>query len=64
MKSLELQNTILRLHEQGLSTRQISHQLVGKVGKVSKATVNRWVTMYRESGKINLKNPSGPKRTV
>ena len=61
MKSLELQNTVLRFHEQGLSTRQISNQLVDQV---SKTTVNRWVKMYRESGKISFKTPSGRKRTI
>ena len=61
MKSLELQNIVLRLHDQGLSTRQISNQLVDQV---SKTTVNRWVKMYRESGKISLKTPSGRKRTI
>ena len=61
MKSLELQNIVLRLHDQGLSTRQISNQLVDQV---SKTTVNRWVKMYRESGKISFKTPSGRKRTI
>ena len=61
MKSLELQNIVLRLYDQGLSTRQISNQLVDQV---SKTTVNRWVKMYRESGKISLKTSSGRKRTI
>ena len=61
MKSLELQNIVLRLHDQGLSTRQISNQLVDQV---SKTTVNRWVKMYRESGKISFKTPLGRKRTI
>ena len=37
MKSLDLQNVVLQLHEQGLSGRKISDQLVGQV---SKAKVN------------------------
>ena len=61
MKSQELQNIVLRLHEQVLSTRQISDQLVGQV---SKTTVNRWVTMYRESEKISFKSLSSPKRAI
>jgi hypothetical protein len=61
MKSLDLQNVVLRLHEQGLSSREISNQLVGQVGKT---TINRWLKMYNDSGKITLKSPPGPKRTI
>ncbi|CAF1182010.1 unnamed protein product [Didymodactylos carnosus] len=45
MKSDGLQKVILRLYEQGLSSRQISNQLVGQV---SKTTINDWVKMCRE----------------
>ena len=61
MKNLDLQNVVLQLHEQGLSGRKISDQLVGQV---SKATVNRWIKIFQESGKITLKSPPGPKRTT
>ena len=60
MKSNDLQNMVLRSHEQGLSSRQISNQVVGQL---SKTTVNEWVERYREFGELNLQSPSGPKPT-
>ena len=51
MKSNGLQNVVLRLHEQDLSSRQISNQLAGQL---SKTTVNEWVKRYREFGELNL----------
>ena len=63
MKSNDLQNVVVRLHEQGLSSRQISNQLAGQL---SKTTVNEWVKRYREFAELNLQSPSSrkpPKRT-
>ena len=60
MKSNNLQNVVLRLHEQGLSSRQISDQLAGQLRKT---TVNEWVKRYRGFGELNLQSPSGPKPT-
>ena len=60
MKSNDLQNVVLGLHEQGLNSRQISNQVAGQL---SKTTVNEWVKRYREYGELNLQFPSGPKPT-
>ena len=58
MKNDDLQNVVPRLHEQGLSSRQISNQLAGQL---SKTTVNERVKKYREFGELNSQSPSGPK---
>ena len=58
MKSNDLQDVVLRLHGQGLSSRQISNQLASQL---SKTTVNEWVKRYCEFGELNLQSPSGPK---
>lgn len=60
MKSLDLQKVVLRLHEQGLSGRQISNQLTGEV---SKTTVNQWIKLRRQFGELSLRSPPSPKRT-
>ena len=60
MKSLELQCVVLRLHEQSLSGRQISNQLMGEV---SKTTVNEWIKLCCKFGEISLRSPPDPKRT-
>ncbi|CAF0740495.1 unnamed protein product [Didymodactylos carnosus] len=60
MKSKDLQNVVLRLHAQGLSGQKIMEHLGGKV---SKATINKWVKRFKESGEIDLQRPSGRKRS-
>jgi transposase len=60
MKSEDLQKVVLRLHQQGLSSRQISNQLADEI---CKSTINKRVKMYRESGEIDLKKPPGGKRS-
>jgi transposase len=60
MKSKDVQNMVLRLHAQGLSGHKIMERLDGEV---SKATINRWVKRFKESGKIDLKSPAGRKRS-
>jgi len=60
MKDESIQRIALRLHEQGLSCRQISNQLTGEA---SKTTINDWIKRYHNSGKIGLKRPPGAKRT-
>ena len=60
MKSRDLQNVVLRLHDRGLSSRQISNQLAGEV---SKTTINEWIKMCRESGELSLHSPPGPQRS-
>jgi transposase len=60
MKSEDVRKIVLRLHDQGLNCRKIMQHLGGEV---SKTTVNRWIKMFKESGEINLKSPTGRKRS-
>ena len=59
MKHEGVRKIVLRLHEQGLSSRKIMEHLGGQI---SKTTVNRWVKMFQKSGKSNLKYSPGRKR--
>lgn len=60
MKSEDVQRIVLRLHNKGLSCRQITEHLGGEIGKT---TVNRWIKMFKETGEISLKTPPGRDRS-
>ena len=52
MKHEDVRKSVLRLHDQGFSSRKIMEHLGDQI---SKTTVIRWVKMFQESGKNNLK---------
>ena len=56
MKTEDNRKIPLQLHDQGLTSRKIVKNLGSEIGKT---IVNRWVKMFRESGEVNLKSPSG-----
>lgn len=61
MKSKELQNLVLRLHNENHSNREISKMLRNQV---SHTTINEWIRRFKESGTISLRKPSGRPRSI
>ena len=61
MKSRDIQKVVLLKLKDGKSPAEISKDLYGVV---SERTVRNWKSMYLKTGKIELKKPPGPIRTV
>lgn len=61
MKNSDIQNLVLRLHEQKMSNRQISKHLCNQV---SHTTINRWIKIKNNHGKILRIKKSTRKRPV
>ncbi|CAF0800872.1 unnamed protein product [Adineta steineri] len=60
VKSTDLQQLVLQLHSEKKSCRDIVNHLRDQV---TKSTVNRWIKQYKDIGEIQLKKPTGRKRT-
>jgi hypothetical protein len=61
MKSEDLRKVVVRMTDDGMSSLQIAKQL-RKV--VSERTVRRWQHLYRTTGEIDLKKPTGRPRII
>ena len=61
MKSQDLRKTVMRMTDDGLSSRQIAQQLRNVV---TKSTVQRWQALYRKMNKIDLEKPPGRPKDV
>lgn len=61
MKSEDLRKLVVRMTDDGMSSRQIAKQL-RKV--VSDRTVRRWQHLYKTTGAIDLKAPTGRHRII
>ena len=61
MKSQDLRKTVMRMTDDGLSSRQIAQQLRNVV---TKSTVQRWQISYRKTNKIDLEKPPGRPKDV
>ena len=61
MKSIDIQNLVLKLAKEKKSIRNISDHVRGQV---SKSTIQRWIARCNTCGKLVLKRPPGDKRRV
>ena len=61
MKYEDIRKVVMRKTDDGMSSLEIAKQL-GRV--VSESTVRRWQHLYRSTGKIDLKKPTGRPRTI
>ena len=61
MKSVDLQKTVMRATDDGISSVTIAQQLQQAA---SSHTVRRWQDLYRRTGKVDLKNSPGRPRIV
>jgi len=61
MKSQDIQKVVLLKLKDGKSPAEISKDLYSVV---SERIVRKWKSMYLKTGKIELKKPPGPIRTV
>ncbi|CAF1356295.1 unnamed protein product, partial [Rotaria magnacalcarata] len=61
MKSKDLRKVVMRMTDDGISSRQIAKELRNVV---SDRTVRRWQHLYKRTGSIDLNVPNGRPRIV